>query len=340
VLVAVERLLLRLTTDKNADIRNAARPIVQRIARSHPEAAQVLAQQLVDSLLRRLLAEDVPSYVLRVLKDDLMPALANLPREAVWRLLQSASPHAQELGGLLLGTQLDASDLTLDQIVQLASHEILSVRQASWAMLERDTSRVRADLAEAVRVLDAKWLDSRQWAMKFFRDHFPPEAFTVDVVTVIVDSVREDVQGFGREMIQRSFRDEEGPELLRRLSEHPARSVQLFTTNYLERFATGQPEKLESLMPYFSGVLSRVNQGRVAKTRVLNFLRNEGQKDELSARIIIPLLHRLSATIAIEDRGAALETMVSIYQAQPTVPVPLKFKAPEFRGAAGSRGVA
>jgi hypothetical protein len=336
VIVAVDRLLLRLTTDKNADIRNASRLIVKRIAQSQPEAAEYLAQQLVESLLRRLLAEDVPSHVLKVLQEDLAEGLANLPRETIWRLLSSQSPHAQQLGGVLLGTRLDdAADLELYRIVELASHEILAVREASWKLLERSTDRVRADLAEAVRVLDAKWQDSRSWAMGFFRK-LPPEAFTVEVVTTIVDSVRDDVQAFGREMIQRSFREEDGPELLRRLAEHPSRSVQMFTTNYLERYAAGRPEKLESLMPFFTGVLSRVAQGRVAKARVLGFLRTEGAKSEDAARIVVGLLHRLSATIAVEDRASAVEAMVAIHHAQPAVEVPLRFVAPRVRARAGA----
>jgi hypothetical protein len=110
--------------------------------------------------------------------------------------------------------------------------------------------------------------------------------------------------------------------------------VQLFTTNYLERFATDRPGKLESLMPYFTGVLSRVNQGRVAKMRVLNFLRIEGSKSEPAARVVVDLLHRLSASVSIEGRAGAVEAMVAIHHAQPAVPVPLRFKTPPVRGRA------
>jgi hypothetical protein len=84
-------------------------------------------------------------------------------------------------------------------------------------------------------------------------------------------------------------------------------------------------------MPYFASVLSRVNQGRIAKSRVLAFLRDEGTKSEAAARVVVGLLHRLSATIAIEDRGAALEAMVAIHHAHPGVPVPIRFKPPALR---------
>jgi len=335
-LIAMDPLLLHLSTDANADIRNAVRPVVKRVVASHPEVGVGIATGLVESLLRRRLAEDVPSHVLRVLKEDLSRSLARLSREMVWQLLQSASPHAQELGGILLPSHLDASAMEIDQIVRLASHEILSVRMASWAMCERIVPRLAADMPSAVRILDAKWADSRAWAFEFFRIKMPDSAFSAQAIITIVDSVREDVQAFGRELLQKHFKEEDGPELLRKLSEHPGRSVQLFGTNYLDRYAGGHVDEIERLSPYFTSVLSRVNQGRVAKSRVLAFLRREGLRTEECARLVMGLLHRLSATIAIEDRGTAIETMTALHRAWPAVPVPLRVKPVEVRKAKGA----
>jgi hypothetical protein len=146
------------------------------------------------------------------------------------------------------------------------------------------------------------------------------------VLVGVIDSVRDDVQAYGRELLQRHFAEEDGPTLLLQLSEHPARSVQLFSTNYLERFASGKPERLESLLPYLTSVLSRVNQGRVAKHRVLSFLVVEGSRDVASAAIVIPLLFRIAATISIEYRAAAIEAMMTIHRAQPASPLPLQIK--------------
>jgi hypothetical protein len=111
-----------------------------------------------------------------------------------------------------------------------------------------------------------------------------------------------------------------------KLSEHPSRAVQLFATNYLERFAGGKPERLESLVPYFQSVLARVNQGRIAKHRVLEFLKVEGARDPASAAIVIPLLYRLAATISIEYRAAALEAMMAIHRARPESALPVQIK--------------
>jgi hypothetical protein len=203
-------------------------------------------------------------------------------------------------------------------------------------MYEHGLARVQANMASAVRILDAKWRDSREWAFGFFRGAaFSRAQFTADVLVGVIDSVRDDVQAFGRELVQKHFDDGDGPALLARLSEHPSRAVQLFATNYLERFAAGRPDKLEPLMPYFASVLSRVNQGRVAKQRVLRFLTASGSRDVASATIVIPLLYRLAATISVEYRAAALEAMMAIHRARPEVPLPVRIRPVSVRPARG-----
>lgn len=334
VLAKMELLLVRLTTDKNADLRNASRPIVRRVATSHPIAGETIARALVEALLRRKLPEGAPSHVLTVLKEDLFFIVEVLPTADTWRLLQSASEHAQELGGLLL-QKTPPERLSIEQIVKLASHDVLSVREAAWRALDLGVDRVRASMAEAAKVLDANWEDSRAFAFGYFRERLGPDAFNADVLVTILDSVREDVQAFGRELVTKYFRDEDGPVLMTKLSEHPTVAVQLFTTNYLARYATDRPETLDGLVPYFTSVLSRPNQGRVAKQRVLAFLEAEGKKSEEAARVVLAILHRVSATTTIELRAAAIAAMVAIHHAQPDVVVPLRFKEPPVRGERG-----
>ena len=326
-IAAMDQLLVRLATDANADVRNASRPLIARVAAGYPDARDKIVAGLVESLLRRKLPEDAPSHVLRLLKDDLTAGHARIDQDTVWRLLSSGSPHAQELGGILLSSNVKPGSLELEQIIKLASHEILSVRQAAWSMYEHDLTRVQANMAAAVRILDAKWEDSRQWAYNFFRGpKFDRTQFTGEVLISVIDSVRDDVQAFAREMLQKHFDEADGPMVLQKLSEHPTRAVQMFATNYLERFAAGKPDKLDTLMPYFTSVLSRVNQGRIAKHRVLEFLKVEGSRDAASANVVIPLLFRLAATISIEYRASALEVMMSIHRARPEVALPVRIK--------------
>ncbi|MFO0734557.1 MAG: hypothetical protein U0270_01695 [Labilithrix sp.] len=332
VLASMELLLVRLTTDKNADLRGASRPLVTRIARAFPASGETIVRALIEALLRRKLPEDAPAHVLSLLREELFETVLALDVNEVWRLLQSQSAHAQELGGLLL-QRMDPGALAVDQIVKLASHDILSVRQAAWSSFERGVDRVKGNMTEAARILDAKWEDSRVWARDFFRTKLGAEAFTADVLVTILDSVREDVQAFGRELTTQYFREEDGPLLMAKLAEHPSTAVQLYTTNYLTRYAKDAPGKLEAMMPYFTSVLSRVNRGRIAKQRVLGFLEQEGVKNAESAKAVISVLHRVSATMAIELRAAAIGSMVAIHHAQPGVPVPFTIKRPQLRAS-------
>ena len=153
----------------------------------------------------------------------------------------------------------------------------------------------------------------------------------------VIDSVRDDVQAFGRELLNRHFDEADGPALLAKLAEHPTRAVQLFATNYLERFATGRSDLLPALAPYFTSVLSRVNQGRIAKQRVLTFLAREGSRNADAAALAMPLLFRISATISVEYRAAALEAMLTIHRACPAVELPVRIKPLAVAATAGGR---
>jgi hypothetical protein len=85
------------------------------------------------------------------------------------------------------------------------------------------------------------------------------------------------------------------------------------------------------LTPYFITILSRVNQARVAKNRVMAFLAAEAVKSEESARLIAEILTRQSVTGAIGDKAAAIEAMLRIQQLYPHIPLPLKVREPEVR---------
>jgi hypothetical protein len=102
--------------------------------------------------------------------------------------------------------------------------------------------------------------------------------------------------------------------------------MQLFATNYLESYAVDHPDRLRELMPYFITVLSRVNRGRVAKQRIFAFLDTEAQKSEAAAMVVAEILTRQSATIAIGDKAAAIQTMLKIHKVYPQLNLPIQVK--------------
>jgi hypothetical protein len=328
---ASEEVLGRLASSPHPDIRHAIRPLLGRLVALDATAGARLVETLIAGLLRRRLPEGVPEHVAGLLSGELAPAFRALSEDAMWRLLDSEDGTAQNLGAELLEKRGDALKVEVARAVKLAGHDVLRVREWAWRWLEAHVPEVRSELATAVRLLDTRWDDARAFAFRYFRERFAPEDYTLDVLVSVADSVRQDVQTFGRELLARSFRDADGPELLLRLSEHPAPPVQLFATHYLERFASGNPALVEKLVPYFIRVLSQVNKGRAARGRVLEFLRKEGQRNEVAGRHSMDVLHRLSATIAIENRAAALEAMLAIGKAQPAIPLPVRLKPVEVR---------
>jgi hypothetical protein len=312
-------------------VRQGIRPLLARLVALDATAGARVVETLVGALLRRRLPEGVPEHVRALLTGELSTAFWALPAETVWRLLDSEDATAQGLGSELLERHGSALAVDALRAVKLAGHDVLKVREWGWRWLEGHVPEVRADLASAVRLLDTRWDDARAFAFRYFRERFGPEDYSLEVLVSVADSVRTDVQAFGRELLARSFREADGPELLLRLAEHPAPAVQLFATHYLERFATGNAALVEKLVPYFVRVLSQVNKGRAARGRVLAFLRQEGQRNEVAGRQAMDVLHRLSATIAIENRAAALEAMLAIGKAQPAVPLPVHVKPVEVR---------
>jgi hypothetical protein len=127
-------------------------------------------------------------------------------------------------------------------------------------------------------------------------------------------------------LVIRYFRDECGHDYLLKFSEHPSADMQLFATNYLESYAISNPERIRELIPFFVAVLSRVNKGRVAKQRVLAFLDGEAQKSEAVAKVVAEILTRQSATIAIADKAAAIQTMLKIRKSYPQLELPIQVK--------------
>jgi hypothetical protein len=324
-------LLVVLSRHPADDVREAIQPAVKRQAASDREFGRRMADMLVDAMLTPGAPQGVPSHTSRILREDLREHLAHIPSKTVWRLLQSRSTPAQEVGGFLLETNVQAEDFSVTEIAKLAGHESLLVREASWKMCSENLDRLRADLPAVARILDAKWDDSRQFAFRLFRENFSNGELTPEILVGICDSVRPDVQQFGREMISQLFEEEQGPEYLLKLSEHPAPALQLFATNFLERSATENIPRLRALTPFFISVLSRINKGRVAKNRVSAFLEREALKSEEAATIVAEILTRISATSAVGEKATAIEIMVKIHAAYPALPMPLQFQAVEVR---------
>jgi predicted DNA-binding WGR domain protein len=358
-LIAREGVIAAFAMHELEDIRQAIRPLIRKLcdpsAQANllaPEQRQQfslnLAERFLQALFEKEIHEGVHSALTKMMREDLAGHwMQQATTGTAWKLIQAKSQAAQELGGILLEYRANADftvaqDMEFSDLVELSNHEVLAVRQASWMIFSKMIHRLQHNLnpaghtdemARAVKLLDAKWDDSRDFWFKLFDIHFHAEDFTPGILVSVCDSVRTDVQAFGRKLITRFFAEKDGHEYLLKLSEHPTADLQTFATNYLERYAADNPERLKALQHYFLSVLSRVNKARVAKGRVLAFLTAEAQKSEAAARIVTEILTRQSATMAIGDKAATLEAMLKIKSIFPQLAMPIQVKQPEVRHA-------
>jgi hypothetical protein len=346
-LLSQENLIVAMTMHELPDIRHAIRPVVRRLGQASPAFAARLSVLFIQVLLQPEPHDGVHHDLMRLLREDLGEQwMVEATPEQAWDLLGAKSAAAQELGGRLIEFKVNtdeswAGHFETEQIVELSNHEILAVRQAAQAVFMSALPRFQhatnpdhlSELAVAVRLLDSKWDDTRQFWFETFRTHFTADDFTPGILVSICDSVREDVQKFGRDLITTYFEEEAGQEYLLKLSEHPTADLQTFAATFLEGYATDSPARLKELKPYFISVLSRVNKARVAKNRVMAFLAAEAQKSEEAAQIVAEILTRQSVTIAIGDKAAAIEAMLAIHRQYPHIPLPLQVKQPEVRYA-------
>ncbi|MCP4499924.1 MAG: hypothetical protein GY822_08175 [Deltaproteobacteria bacterium] len=322
-LLQKEDLFVQLATSKLEDMRKEVQPIIARLALRDADFGADLCARLVAFILRKEQVEGLHKDLSDLVLGSLSNFLSTLSPKTVWRLVHGRSSIAQDLGGHLLKECVEAKDLTVREIAKLASHDILSIREAAWRFYDDNVIRMKEEVADSIILLDAKADDSRIFGFAYFKEHFGQDDLSPAVMVAVCDSLRDDVQCFGRDLISRYFQDQDGPEYLLKLSEHPTQDLQLFATNYLERFADGDVERLESLRHYFLSILSRVNQGSVAKARVLAFLRGQANKSEALAGFVCELLTRQSLSLVERDRATMIEILLEIQLQWPKLENPL-----------------
>jgi hypothetical protein len=323
--------LAALVRHEHADLRAEIRPTIRRLAAGDAAFGRRIAGLLIEAMLVPGAPEGVPSHTAAVLREDLRGLLDQVPAATVLRLLHSRSGPAQEIGGLLLATNVPSADLSVAELVRLASHDVLAVREAVWRICRAHPERLRAEPETAARLADAKWEDSRRFAATLFRDGLADAAWTPALLVSICDSVRPDVQQLGRELIAARFREQDGLEYALKLSEHPDPSLQAFASDFLDHVHVDDPEEVQRLAFYCNSVLARVNRCRVAKQRVFAFLERASQAGEGPARVVAEILARYSLTAAVSHRARAIEILTFIHQAHPSIKLPIRVRTAEVR---------
>ncbi len=326
ILLTKEMVLANFCISEISYIRKTVKPIIGRLSARSREFADRLVEQFHTVFLFKEAYEGLHQDLYKLFTEELSGSLGNIDQKSMWKLIRSKYEQANRLGCFLLNTIADVNTLNMRQLIELANGEIYELREFVRNFYKNNAEFIRNNKEEALSILDSDWDDTRAFAFEYFRANFSEDDWTPELMVSICDSVREDVEAFGREMITRFFDDAHGPRYLIKLSQHPSADVQLYASNYLDRFAAGNIEQIEHLESYFITVLSQVNKGRVAKSRILHFLRSEAMKDESAARIAARVLTEQSLTLAIGDKASCIEILLDICKKYPGIETPVKIK--------------
>lgn len=324
-------LLASFCISEHSDIRQSAHSIISRLAKSDEAFSKKLSDTILPLLFQKEKSPGLHDDLVKLFTTQLTALLESFNSEDVEKMLRSKFEGAQKLGEYLFFKNRYIDKMEISQIVSLASCDILAIRESVWKHYKNYTSAIKREIDIAYKIIDAKWEDSRAFAFTYFKDHFGQHDWTPEVIIAICDSIREDVQTYGRNLVTTFFKEENGYNYLIKLSQHPSQNLQLFCTNFVERYATDKPEIILSLKHYFKTVLGKINTGSISKKRIFAFLKKEALRSEESARIIAEIINELSLTISIQDKSACIEILYTINAFYPAVEIVLTEKKIEVR---------
>lgn len=319
--------ILNLVDNSFHDVLVEITACIQKLLSTSSTLGNKTAQHFVYALIRKEKFEGAHEIIGSFLKTELKTYWnTGLNAKDITKLIHSQYRQSQLTGFDILRAYDKQDGLTLGQIISFGSHEILAIRQWCWTYFKENVSRIRYEKEKAFNLLDSKWDDTREYAFHFFRTEFSESDWDSDTLISITDSVRSDVEAFGKELITKFFKPENGMEYLTKLSEHPGVNIQAFVANYLSLYAAGKKEVIRDLEFYFRSVLTRVNKARTAKNRIFAFLHEEALKDADIAAIIVPVLDDVSAQSTIQDKAACIRILTEIKTLYPHLDMHLIIK--------------
>ncbi len=331
ILMEKKEMLVGFCVSPFEEVRKAVKPIIGKLVKKEASFGEELVDLFVPQFFTKESYKGLHADLRMLLTKELSTYLHRIDKPLVLRLLAQKRKVAKAFGLDLLKQFITEKDLTLRQIIKIAGNEMVEARETAWKLFGENVGRIRYERDEAIRLLDVTWEDSRIFGFEFFRKEFSEKDWTPQLLVSLCDSTRDDVQQFGLEMITQFFKKEDGPDYLLKLSQHPSAKLQEFASNYLEEFATDHIERIKSLVPYFTTVLSQVNKSRVAKLRVFNFVKKEAIRNPETAELIVDLIARVSATISKKDKYKAIEILHSIQEKYPHITIPPFFKKVEIK---------
>ncbi|MDA7418012.1 hypothetical protein PGB34_16735 [Xenophilus arseniciresistens] len=340
VLLSQAALLAEFALHADAGVRAAVTPAIERLARD-AQAGPELARHLHAALFRSEAAEGLHDDLLRWLTGPLADVAPGRDADGCWRALQARATGAQRYGAWALAGQGDSA-FSLRQWARLVAHADAAVRQrAQQALDARLTQGARItpeDAAELLPAADSVFEDVQPWVRELFGRRLPDEALTPELLIAWIDHPQAWVQAQGRTRLMGRMQAPEAMLCLTRLAQHPGPSVQLFVTQWLLQLPAeddaARAERLRTLQPYFLMALSQVHRARAAKSRIVQFLRQQ-IAGPACAEVVAAIFARQVVGASRTDQPQYIAGLRDIAARHPQLALPfMRWVPPEARGLA------
>jgi len=323
-------LITSLATSEHADLRQQARPIIARVAPQNKAFAESLLLGLYDALLDDHKDEDLAPDVYATIEEHLMPALPVLEKE-LDEMLRSDKREVQMLTYHLINDHLDLNTWKVEDVARLGKQEMKKLRVMATSFYTEHVDKIKYEKLEAITILDTDWSETREKSKEFFDTHFTEKEWDPELIITLCDSIRPEIQEYGTQILGQYFKDENGIQYLEALSEHPDPHIQLYTTNYLDRYAFNNMDMLNKLKPYFERILSTINTRRVAKMRAFRFIAKQAQEGEEYAKYVIGILNELIGTIVVRENENYVFLLHELHQKYPSLDIKIETVPLEIR---------
>ncbi|TYA92376.1 WGR domain-containing protein [Seonamhaeicola marinus] len=308
------------------EVRAAIQPTVEKLIKLDKGFKNNLFKALLKALESVETYEGLHENCYELLTVNYREYLNTITQKEIFTLILSKYDFAQKLGAPLFDKNIDVNTLKINEIVELSHSDIYSIRQVLKTYFMENIEKINYELEHALLVFNSSWGDVVTWSCEYFEEHIKPEIWSVNMLLYACDHTKEEVQSFGRKMILKHFSDEKGLPLLLKLQEHPTKTMQFFTTNYLDNYAKNRPEVILKLEAFFKTTLFNINTNRATKTRIYNFLKQESVKSEVIAHMTVRLLKSVLDTNTIVDKSHNIDVLLSIAETYPNIEIPLLIK--------------
>jgi hypothetical protein len=229
------------------------------------------------------------------------------------------------------GDLLDRRGETLDTLpwetaAVLAEHAVAAVRRAALGVIRRSAEQLRADPSALFALGESEWPEVRAAAAEMLAAVVDPAGPGPAGLVAMMDSNRAELQSAGRDRTLRVLPTLDGPalaELVDRLIEHPAPRMRAFALELMTERAPAVVPGLEKLRGFCRRVLLDTWPSRRAKRRVLELVTCRGATSPAEAAVAIGLLEEAVRLQTVEDFERALEGLVRLRMAFPSLPNPV-----------------